>query len=170
MAVYKPKGEKAAERLLESFRSETGVLRSPVDPIVVARSLGINVYEQTMPASVSGYIYKHPSAPAPDIFLNAQHSPVRQRFTCAHELGHYSSLFEDGRTPPESYIYKRDGLAACGTDTDEVYANQFAAALLMPRDVVIDLKAQGLDRLAVAERLHVSMDALGHRYANLGLS
>lgn len=80
------------------------------------------------------------------------------------------SLFEDeDRVPPQSYYYKRDGLASCGVDADEIFANQFAAALLMPRDAVVDLHHQGFDRLGAAERLHVSMDAIGHRYANLGI-
>ncbi|WP_255785662.1 ImmA/IrrE family metallo-endopeptidase [Mycobacteroides abscessus] len=167
LATLKP-AEAAAQAVLNAVRTDDGVLALPIDPVVIARGLGINVYHAPMPASVSGYLIKKLTS-GPDIFLNENHSPVRQRFTCAHELGHYRKMFESDALPPDQYFFKRDNLASCGIDDDEIYANQFAAELLMPRDAVTDLMAQGLERFEVARRLHVSPDALGHRLTNLRL-
>ncbi|KAA0096937.1 ImmA/IrrE family metallo-endopeptidase [Mycolicibacterium sp. P1-18] len=159
----------AATSALEPFTGPDEAVLTPIDPVVVARQLGINVYSSALPADVSGYIVKRAASSAPDIFLNSEHSPVRQRFTCAHELGHYFAILNKGANAPDTYVFKRDALASCGIDNSEIYANQFAANLLMPESVVRDLVSQGLDVIEVARELHVSVDAMSHRMRNLGL-
>lgn len=159
----------AAASALEPFSAPGGIIFTPIDPVVVARQLGINVYSSALPADVSGYIVKRNATSAPDIFLNSEHSPVRQRFTCAHELGHYFAMLDRGENAPDTYVFKRDGLASCGIDSSEIYANQFAANLLMPEKVVRDLVREGFDVIEIARELHVSVDAMTHRMRNLGL-
>lgn len=161
--------ERAAVSALEPFTGPGGIIFTPIDPVVVARQLGINVYSKQLPADVSGYIVKRGPGTAPDIFLNSNHSPVRQRFTCAHELGHYFAILNRGDQAPAKYAFRRDSLSACGTDEDEIYANQFGANLLMPERVVRDLASQGLNVIEIARELHVSVDATTHRLRNLGL-
>ncbi|MCB9440825.1 MAG: ImmA/IrrE family metallo-endopeptidase [Mycolicibacterium sp.] len=160
--------QQAAASALEPFTGPCGEIYTPIDPVVVARQLGINVYSTKMAADVSGYVVKQADA-APDIFLNNEHSPVRQRFTCAHELGHYFAILNRGDKAPESYVFRRDRLASCGVDGDEIYANQFAANLLMPDHAVRELAGQGRDVIEIAREFHVSVEAASHRMKNLGL-
>lgn len=161
--------QSAAASALEPFIGPNDTIFWPIDPVIVARQLGINVFSADLPADVSGYIVKRTESSAPDIFLNTEHSPVRQRFTCAHELGHYFAILNMGDRAPATYVFRRDALASCGTDGSEIYANQFAANLLMPEKVVRELAGSGLDVIEIARELHVSVDAMTLRLRNLGL-
>ncbi len=80
------------------------------------------------------------------VALNAGHSIRRRRFTLAHEIGHFY----------------------CGPE--EWRADRFAAALLMPADVIKVLVAKGKDRYKIADALGVSVDAVTVRLNVLGLT
>lgn len=162
-------GELCAENVLNTQWSNFDISPTPIDPVMIARNLGINVYSQELPADVSGYIIKHSPGHTPDIFVNREHAPVRQRFTVAHELGHYFKRREMGSPLNDGYVLKRARLAQCGVDDEEIYANQFAAALLMPEDVLIDLKSLGFSNLEIKSRLEVSLESLELRLQNLGM-
>ncbi|EPZ6667431.1 ImmA/IrrE family metallo-endopeptidase, partial [Escherichia coli] len=58
----------------------------------------------------------------------------------------------------------------CGTDPDEIFANQFAAELLMPADEVKKLHAQGNPSYVIAHHFGVSDDAINYRLINLKLT
>jgi Zn-dependent peptidase ImmA (M78 family) len=138
----------------------------PVDPVKIAGQLEIEVQVAPMIDDASGALVKRPNEPAV-IYLNIAHPETRQRFTCAHELGHYTRRINSGEDAFE-YVDLRSNLAAQGTDSDEIYANQFAAELLMPRPAVLASKNVGLSLLA--HRFGVSIEAMSHRLANLGLA
>lgn len=165
-AKWTPK--QAADMVLGHLRTPHGAIQYPIDPVSVARDIGINVYSVELDNSLSGMIAKTAGS-GPEIFLNSEHAPVRQRFTCAHELGHYfQNMTEDGWRL-EEYVHRRDARSACGTHAEEVYANQFAANLLMPEEIVKDLAAYYRDPLSIANQLGVSLDAIGHRLRNLNI-
>jgi len=82
-----PKEE--AHKVLSAYYQRARVAGTPVDPVAIARSLGINVYAAELENSLSGMIVRTHYAGGVDMFLNNQHAPVRQRFTAAHEIGHY---------------------------------------------------------------------------------
>ena len=72
--------------------------------------------------------------------------------------------------------FRRDGYSSGGVDHEEVEANQFGAALLMPRSLVQqELKKNDLDLddeeaiTFLAKRFHVSTAAMSNRLSNLGL-
>lgn len=163
------KASSLARRALDAYSAEYGDAGLPIDPVSVARSLGINVYSAKLENSLSGMIAKMSSDGDVNIFFNSEHAPVRQRFTVAHELGHYFAIQEEPN-PKEAYIHKRDGVSACGTSSEEIFANQFAAELLMPQEHVSRLFNLGLDRIGLAQRFHVSLDAISHRLKNLRLA
>lgn len=100
-----------------------------------------------------------------EAFINSEHAPVRQRFTTAHELGHLIR-HNQRHSPGTPLYYKRDSLSACGSDDEEVYANQFAAALLMPAELVCAY-AESHDEFGLARLFGVSLDAMRHRLNNL---
>ncbi|WP_445337233.1 ImmA/IrrE family metallo-endopeptidase [Clavibacter sp. CFBP 8614] len=162
--------EEAARSILSSYlASEASEVSIPVDPVRIARALGINVYAAKLENSLSGMIAKLHADPDIDIYLNSEHAPVRQRFTCAHELGHYFAMRESGDLEKKQFVHKRDNRAACGTYAEEIYANKFAAELLMPEREVRRLHKMGLDDIGLSHRFDVSVDAMTYRLKNLYL-
>jgi Zn-dependent peptidase ImmA (M78 family) len=145
----------------------------PVDPFAIAQALGLKAYSAALNAGVSGMLLKRAGEDA-EIFVHADDSANRQRFTCAHELGHYVKRTADGDQAWE-YVERRDLLSSEGTSADEVYANQFAAALLMPREAV-EARYKELENpslaaaAALAVEFGVSADAMQYRIKNLKLA
>lgn len=152
----------AAQALLSEAWDET----LPVDPVRIARALGMDVLTAQLDDNVAGVIIKE-RGQDPSIVLNAQDSPNRQRFTCAHEIGHYVRREADG--DDYEYVDYRDIFSSTGELEDERFANEFAASLLMPEDRVRDFHKQGLGDIQMALRFSVSRDAMGFRLKNLGL-
>lgn len=170
--------EEKAEETLAATRA--GGL--PVDLELIAVRLGLRVEradftggETEIEPEVSGLlVIKGDSG---TIGLNAKHPDVRQRFTLAHEIGHFvlhrssSDLFID-----KGFRFFRDKRSSKATHRAEIQANQFAAALLMPRSEVereiatkqLDL-ADGLALQQLADRFGVSSQAMSLRLANLDL-
>lgn len=142
-------------------------LPAPVDPIFIAQGLGLQIFIGILDEGVSGMLVKRPRVEAA-IYLNKREAENRQRFTCAHELGHYvrrASRDDDAW----EYVDRRGPSASHGTDPDEIYANGFAAALLMPREPVERLHTQGFSVAEMAYRLGVSVEAMNIRFDVLGL-
>jgi IrrE N-terminal-like domain len=159
--------EADAERLLQAaWVGRFGEMVLPVDPVRIAKDLGIDVFVAPMERDVSGVLVKRPGADAV-IYLNEVDHSNRQRFTCGHELGHYVRRTEDGKLDYE-FVDRRDKLAQSGTDPDEIYANRFAAALLMPADVIRRLHRDST-AVELAYLFKVSEEAMKFRLANLQL-
>lgn len=145
-------------------------IRLPVDPFAIARDLGVLVFVSKLEDGVSGMLVKQPGYDDPTIYLNESDHRNRQRFTCAHEIGHYvkrSAEANDGSF--WEYVDHRDSLASKGEDPDEIYANQFAANLLMPADLVRSMSTDGRSVAALAYEFGVSADAMNFRLDNLGI-
>jgi Zn-dependent peptidase ImmA (M78 family) len=138
----------------------------PVNPFVIAERLGIKAYSAGLDESVSGMLVKR-AGEDPEIYVHASDSPNRQRFTCAHELGHYVKRSATGDTVWE-YVEHRDLLTSQGNDPEEIYANRFAASLLMPREKVEEMHEK-LGPAALAYEFGVSAEAMHYRLVNLGL-
>lgn len=161
-----PTPEQDAEALLRrEWLDPLGDIRIPVDPVRIARNLGIGVYTADLPDNESGRVVNRPNRD-PEIYLNRSDSKNRQRFTCAHELGHYWRRTNAGQFDYH-YIDRRDELAGAGTNPDEIYANQFAAALLMPQYEV--RRSRGAELSLVARTFRVSPEAMAFRRKNLGI-
>jgi Zn-dependent peptidase ImmA (M78 family) len=139
----------------------------PVNPFAIAQQLGIKAYTASLDERISGMLIKR-AGQDPEIYVHASDSPNRQRFTCAHELGHYVKRSATGDAAWE-YVEHRDLLTTQGTDAEEIYANRFAASLLMPRGAVEALHRE-LGPAALAFRFGVSADAMHYRLVNLGLT
>jgi Zn-dependent peptidase ImmA (M78 family) len=118
------------------------------------------------------------------IGINTRTSRKRQRFSIAHEIGHVllhplSPLIVDHAVR----IDWRDDVSALGTDAQEIEANAFGAALLMPKGMVIQAVKECVARLKdvnaapsrdelvseLAKSFDVSNDAMGFRLINLGI-
>ncbi|HSS05198.1 MAG TPA: ImmA/IrrE family metallo-endopeptidase [Solirubrobacterales bacterium] len=138
----------------------------PVDPVRIARTAGLRVLDAELDEKTLGALVKNPGQD-PVILLNQSDSPNRRRFTCAHELGHFVRRSEE--TDEYTTVDLRDPVSATGLDSEEIYANEFAASLLMPEDKVKSLVEAGLDDLEMAIRFKVSREAMQHRLDNLDL-
>lgn len=136
----------------------------PVDPVSIAASLGLKVFTAGLEKSVAGLLVKRRGEDAA-IYLNAADSENRQRFTLAHEIGHYIQ-----RSRPDDneweFVDRRDQLSSQGTDPAEVYANSFAAELLMPQHEVRSL-ARRMGAAQLALEFRVSLEAMKNRLATL---
>jgi Zn-dependent peptidase ImmA (M78 family) len=101
------------------------------------------------------------------ILLNADDSLNRQRFTIAHELGHFlihkGKQFVDEFSAGETFY--RDG----SETILEKEANYFAVCLLMPADEVEKVWPECKDPKDAANRFKVSEVSMTYRLKNLGL-
>ena len=159
--------EQAAGTLLESWW-DTPERDSPlpVDPLALARRLGIRVQVVALPPDESGNIVIPPDD-APVISLNRGDALNRQRFTCAHEIGHYLQRGA-GHVTDRSFTDYRSTLAGLGVNKQEIYANRFAAALLMPAHLVTRWRDE--DLAGLARRFGTSTQAMEWRLRNLALA
>jgi Zn-dependent peptidase ImmA (M78 family) len=155
----------AGEILRVYWAKEDEVITVPVDPIAIARKLDMAVYTANLADNVSGMLFMKPGHD-PEIYLSKTDNYKRQRFTCAHEIGHWTKHIAEGVESDEVVDY-RGSLASTGADPVERYANQFAAALLMPADEVRRLQGRGYGPVALADILRVSPEAAAYRVQNL---
>lgn len=138
----------------------------PIDVERIARTLGIQYSYQPLKNHASGFILKREGQP-PVIRIEETDSKRRQRFTFAHELGHYWLHRDD--SGDYGYVEYRGELSTLGTDPAERWANRYAAELLMPASYVLAAWARGDSIQQIQDTLEVSDAALGHRLVNLGL-
>lgn len=124
---------------------------------------------------VSGFIQMKTNAGSPIIVINDNNTSVRQRFTIAHELGHYflhsaQSVHVDDIDTADMVLY-RDEVASQATHLREIEANQFAAELLMPDSLIskdiekLRKENNGMSDIIVglAEKYEVSQAAMAIR-------
>jgi Zn-dependent peptidase ImmA (M78 family) len=164
--------EEKAQQIIDSlFITEIPI---PIDRI--ANELGINIKPYDLGEDISGVLVINNGKGT--IGLNPTESNVRQRFSIAHELGHFvlhkennDSLFVD-----KSYkIHFRNQESSTGEVRMEQEANAFAAAILMPKkelkskidELEIDLTEDAIKRLA--QMFNVSAISMTYRISNLEL-
>jgi len=108
------------------------------------------------------------------IGVNQHHAYTRQRFTIAHELGHYLSGHEDFSVRGKQEKIRVDGQFnwADPEQRQEQEANEFAAELLMPEKLIRqDVAAAGpIDASALAKRYEVSEQALWIQLVDLKIA
>jgi|YelNatPaOPRAMG01_1025707.scaffolds.fasta_scaffold00584_22 Zn-dependent peptidase ImmA (M78 family) len=107
--------EELVEELLFIFATN----KPPVKPDVIACALGLKIVFSPL-INVSGFIHSYKGSH--HIILNSNDSLVRQRFTIAHELGHF--FLHDKST---SFLSIEEG-----DKKKEREANKFAGTLLLP--------------------------------------
>lgn len=163
--------ENYSEKILKDYDIEA----LPVNPQEIAEYHGIIVQEADLGEGVSGAIVVKKGKAK--IGYNPAEVEHRQRFTIAHELGHYllhrdkMEMFID-----KTFYALRDENSSKGEYKMEREANAFAAALLMPRSLVIrEAKKLDFDLLddkklrKLADKFDVSTQAMSFRLANLNI-
>jgi predicted transcriptional regulator len=136
----------------------------PIDVAACARSVGLPIYAMNLPDGVSGMLVRHDPRAGDSGFVcyvDSSEPSVRQRFTAAHELGHFSlHRHLIGETHQDNYLLRADGF----TSAQERQANAFAADLLMPRLLIGEAMVQGYASVEdLAARFGVSKIAMSIR-------
>ncbi len=155
--VRKPQIEEYSANLakLASFRPGD-------DPASLVVRLGGRIHYQSIDEWVGedGSIFVHCESDF-DVILPHYTSPLRDRFTVAHELGHYFLHSGQGETPIIAYRK--------GTGRLEWEANWFAAGLLMPSAQFKERAAATSSLEVLAAFFGVSVDAARVRKESLGV-
>lgn len=122
------KAVRKAKKILDEF----GFSAPPINPVTIARELGVKVSFVSMPKhpNVSGFYDAQDDA----IYIAKGEYPKRQTFTTAHELGH-RLLHRDWAASNDYRVMLRDQ-SLMVIDEREQEANAFAAHLLVPRDML----------------------------------
>ena len=187
--------QKRAAQLLHDLRLDT----IPVPVERIAKALGAQVRFTAFEGDLSGLIYREEDEggrPLSTIIgVNSTHAPTRRRFTLAHEIGHLYLGHLEGESLGHLHIDRkfhwsqvpkkaipRDARSSLGVDAQEMAANAFAAALLMPEktlredfETLRDGSIGGLDfeddelARALADRYKVSPQAMLLRLFHLRL-
>lgn len=161
---------KAAELLRQG-----GVVSAPVDVERLAKTVArATVKYEPFEGKLSGLVHRGRDGQAV-IGVNKSHAEVRQRFTIAHELGHLLLHAQEDLHVDEG-IWLRNERSSRAEDEREIEANQFAAELLMPTDLVQEAVAgRNLDLvndedetlIELATKFKVSRQALSFRLSRL---
>jgi Zn-dependent peptidase ImmA (M78 family) len=152
---------------IDDLLRRAGVHRPPVPVEKIAEMLGIEVRYSPNSDNVSGALIRKGKELI--IGVNSSQHPNRQRFTIAHEIGHFRLHKGFDLHVDEDFCINRDG-----TDNlDEREANRFAAELLMPEQFIeVDAPRFPFINDAVvstlASKYKVSTQAMQIRLMNLG--
>lgn len=132
---------------------------APVDIEELARALGLSIVTHSE-MSENGYIFYESSEDSFTIFVNGSQSKAKQRFTIAHEIGHY--LLHKNYIIQNTFLDR--GTRSGYIDEKEAEADKFASSILMPIDLINQEIDRGLKTIALlAEKLEVSEEALKNR-------
>jgi len=153
-------------------------IHKPAVPVKqIAKQLGLRIQLAHLDEATSGMLVRR-RGHQPLIVINRGNSKQRRTFTIAHEIGHFllhpsKSLWVD-----RVEIAARNEVSARGDDRREIEANNFAAALLMPRTMLeamfpfgpYDAWQIGYGLLVNAARVFgVSQPAMTFRLINTGI-
>ncbi|MCL1891992.1 MAG: ImmA/IrrE family metallo-endopeptidase [Alphaproteobacteria bacterium] len=145
-------------------------LKIKTDPLdiasVVEKIFGIKLIKKDLGKSASGFLEQIDNQWC--IYINQYESEQRQRFTIAHELGHYvkhREKYANGRFQHDLIFFRDEN-----TNPDEREANDFASNLLMPETIVNDCIKRGENTVKkLADKFNLSTPAVRYRAYKLGL-
>lgn len=167
------KSEDCASAILMRYE----ISKAPVPVEEIIEKEGLKIVEYNLGEDISGVLIINDSLGT--IGINPKDNYFRQRFSMAHELGHYllhkqsNELFVD-----KDFIVKyrhTNRNYSVSEKRQEQEANAFAAALLMPADYIeAEMENDELSELAeielisqLANKFKVSEAAMSYRFANL---
>lgn len=152
---------------VDNLLSRSGFTQPPVDIEKVASLSGVTEILKK-PLDLDGMLIPAPNGYT--IIVNRNQLPTRQRFTCAHEIGH---ILLSGKSC--SAVRRRDGIISLydrrRQPSEERVCDQIAAELLMPLVPFIDTAASHsweIDAIrALADSFDTSLTATAIRFVSL---
>lgn len=137
---------------------------APVRVFDLARELELGPIFQELPSNISGLIHRRDDGEW-EIVVNSQHHVNRQRFTVAHEIGHF--IFHRERLAngvSDTLAFRADDVELPNPNIgweQERQANNFAANLLIPSTYLKAAKEIGIvGDEELAARFQVSRAAM----------
>ena len=158
------------EQYVENFHVKYEIKNIPVPVEKIAENLGLTL-RRAPSDNFSGLLLRKDGLAV--IGLNSNESPARQRFSIAHELGHFF-LHES----KDVFIDYRDNKKDIVRTPKEKEANMFAASLLMPKEKILADARKLFKNNAICEedieklakKYEVSKGAMTYRLLNIGMS
>lgn len=135
MTLMRYPRKKLAQKAAHDELERETITAPPVPIERIARAHGLTIrYETTDGENISGALYVGVGSGV--IGVNDSHHENRQRFTVAHELGHFL-LHARAKAPnavflDQKFTWNRDTESELATNPEEIEANQFAAEILVP--------------------------------------
>ncbi|EIE01370.1 MULTISPECIES: ImmA/IrrE family metallo-endopeptidase [Leptospira] len=173
------RGRKNPERIAELFLEENNITKYPVNIKKLIKKAGLQLVEMELPGDVSGIL--EVNGKEYTVFVHEKHHEHRQRFTMAHELGHFL-IHQPKATHIDRKSFFRSPSSSEALNYEEIEANRFAASLLMPKEWVIkeinhfaslhggDLIDNDQDLIEyLADEFDVSYAAMAFRIQNIGI-
>lgn len=164
---------KRIEHLVEELLTRCRVTQPPVPVEDIGRHLGLQIERHKFDQNeFSGILVREGKQAV--IGVNSSHHLHRQRFTIAHEIGHFLLHEGDRVFIDRNYnVSLRSSVASLGTDVEEIEANTLASALLVPeRFLLKDPDAANVDMedeetiRSLARKYRVSPQAMTFRLIN----
>lgn len=157
-------------RMVATLLEQNGEGGPPVHVERIVKRFGLEIRAGDL-KDVSGLIVR--SGQTATIGVNSTQSRVRQRFTIAHEFGHF--LLHEGLTHHVDRDYRvnyRSDESSKAINVEEIEANFFAASLLMPKEFLDrDNAVEAIDNDSkvqeLAKRYDVSRHAMSLRLVNI---
>jgi Zn-dependent peptidase ImmA (M78 family) len=168
-----------ARKRAEQLIIEQKLGMPPINVEYIAKQLKMLVIHEELEDGISGLLITKEGMVPMICVQNKDHSN-RKRFTVAHEIGHFvlQHQFQKGghvHIDKGHFISQRGPRASTGDDLKEIEANQFAASLLMPTELVkqqvLLLGEENLTDTSVGElarSFQVSEQAITIRLETLG--
>lgn len=166
------------EIIATEIREMFGLIETPTQIANILNKVGFKIYSLEMDETLSGRIgianeFKEILGSKKILQINSKDNRGHQRFTMAHELGHYIFDYDGHNRYANAYSLAEDDVNSPG----EIRVNRFAAALLMPKNIFVDKytarKTLGLDEVSIckslAEEFEVSETVVSKRIVELGL-
>jgi len=166
--------------ITEKILSKYNIYNPPINVKSLSKKIGIKLVETDLPDDISAIIDLE-DFKSPYILVNKAHHPVRQRFSIAHELGHYF-LHKPTKVHVDknfSTIFKRDQNSSTALIPIEIEANKFAAHLLMPEELILNQLSSVIKKdinlsvddfvLELSNQFKVSTASMRFRLQNLGV-
>ena len=141
-----------------------------VNALLLAKKINYIVYQASFKdENISGGITFNADGKGGKIYVNHNDSPFRQRFTIAHEIGHAVLHSENYK---KNGILEQIDMFRTGKEAGnelELEANEFAATLLMPENLVRKYWSSWGSVEMLADIFKVSLSAMSYRLYKLKL-
>ena len=136
----------------------------PVDPIKIAKTYDIEVYQGELDNKIAGAIRYYKENNKFKILVNKKDSMVKKRFTIAEELGYYI-LYEEKLKKEEIHVNLIDKII----NKEEKDVEYFARALLVNKTLLENVYNSNSTILELAQLFKVSISSMTLRLNILGL-
>lgn len=161
------------ESVVREIHRQLGNIDPPIPVHEIARALDIEEIKAIDCANFEALLLTGPTRDIGSICVNKKSGRRRQRYSIAHELGHFLCGWHHFNSDEGFRCSKQDMAVPLGDKqhiAQEKEANQFAIELLAPKRMV-DRYLRGLPELeqvlAMHDRLDISKTAAARRYVNL---